>query len=777
MPVMCARVTVALTLAVLLLPHLAEAGQRRPAPAPATPSSVDPSDPLALPFTYDGPPPPVPPEVVTRDQEGRVTIRAVRLDSPIKIDGRLDESIYTRVPPVSDLIQIEPSTGSPATQRTEAWVTFDRANIYVSVRCWESHPERMILNEMRRDNVSLYGNDHVDVIFDTFYDRRNGAFFSVTPIGGRVDAQVTNERQFNTDWNPVWDVAVGRFEGGWTAEFAIPFKSLRYRPGHAQIWGFNIQRENLWKNEISILTKMPASLGARGVMQLSLAPTLVGLEAPAGSKNLEIKPYAVTDLTSDVTITPEVSNDFGANAGLDVKYGVTQNLTADFTYNTDFAQVEADELQVNLTRFSLFYPEKRDFFLENQGTFSFGGAGTSGAQAGASDTPILFYSRRIGLTGSRVVPIEAGGRLTGRVGRFSLGMLNLQTDDEPVSRTPSTNFTVARLKRDVLRRSSVGLIYTRRSVVQGGDGRNEAYGVDGTFAFYNNLTFNTYWAQTRTPGLTEDDTSYRLQMDYAGDRYGLQLEQLLVGDNFYPDVGFVRRDDMLRRFGLARFSPRPRASKTIRKLYWTGSLAYIEDGAGRLETRDWDGEFAIDFHNTDRFSLAYGQTYEFLPQPFAIAPGVILPVGGYDFASVRTGFNFGQQRPVSGNVSVEHGTFYSGHKTTIGLSRGRLNVTPQLSLEPSFSVNWVDLVEGAFTTQLVGVRVTYTRTPRMFVSALLQHNASSDYVAANVRLRWEYRPGSELFVVVSEQRNTLSSGFPALTNRSVILKLTRLFRI
>lgn len=719
----------------------------------------------------------MPPEVVTRDAEGRVTIRAIALSSPIEVDGRLDEPIYSSVPPVSDLVQTEPSTGSPATQRTEVWVTFDRANIYVSVRCWESNPERMILNEMRRDNVSLYGNDHVDIIFDTFYDRRNGAFFSVTPIGGRVDAQVTNERQFNTDWNPVWDVAVGRFENGWTAEFAIPFKSLRYRPGRAQIWGFNLQRENLWKNEVSVLTKMPASLGARGVMQVSLAPTLVGLDVPPGSKNLEIKPYVVSDLTSDATVTPEVSNDLGGDVGLDVKYGVTQNLTADFTYNTDFAQVEADEQQVNLTRFSLFFPEKRDFFLENQGTFGFGGAATSGAQAGTSDTPILFYSRRIGLAGTREVPIQAGGRLTGRVGRFSVGMLNIQADDEPVSATRPTNFTVVRLKRDVLRRSSVGLIYTGRSVVQGGSERNDAYGVDGTFAFFNNLTFNTYWARTRTPGLTEDDTSYRVQMDYAGDRYGVQLERLRVGDNFIPDVGFVRRDDMQRHFGLFRFSPRPRASKVIRKLYWTGSLAYIENGAGRLETRDWDGEFAIDFHNTDHFSLAYGQTYEFLPQPFRIAPGVTLPIGGYEFASVRSGYNFGQQRPVSGNVSLEHGAFYSGHKTTLGLSRGRMNFTPQLSIEPSLSVNWVDLDEGAFTTQLVGVRLTYTRTPRMFVSALLQHNTSSDIVSANVRLRWEYRPGSELFVVLSEQRDTLSRGFPALANRGIILKLTRLFRI
>ncbi len=486
------------------------------------------------------------PETIRRDEAGRATIRAVRLASPLQLDGRLDEEIYATVRSASDFIQTEPQEGVPATEQTEVWVMFDHANVYVSVRCWDSQPERMVLNEMRCDNVSLFRNDHVDIVFDTFYDRRNGVFFSATAIGGLVDAQITNERQFNMDWNQVWDVAVGRFEGGWTAKFIIPFKSLRYRPGRSQIWGFNVQRENWWKNETSTLVPMPASVGTRGIMRFSQAPTLVGMDVPAGSKNVDIKPYVVSNLTSDLTATPEVSNDLGGDFGVDVKYGVNQNLTADFTYNTDFAQVEADEQQVNLTRFSLFFPEKREFFLENLGMFGFGGVAARG-QGG--QTPILFYSRRIGLNQGRAIPLQVGGRLTGRIGRFDLGLLNIQADDEPVSGTRATNFSVVRLKRDVLRRRSVGAIYTGRSAGQDGGGRNDAYGVDGTFAFFDNLSFNTYWARTRTPGVVGEDTSHRLQMDYAGDRYGAQLERLMVGDSFNPEVGFVRRDDMRRHFG------------------------------------------------------------------------------------------------------------------------------------------------------------------------------------------------------------------------------------
>ena len=758
-------------------PRTVQAGQD-PASGPLRTS---PAAPFELPSAFDGPPPPLPPEVIARDASGRATIRAVGLTAPLRIDGRLDEALYTSVPAISDFIQMEPQQGSAATERTEVWLAFDREHVYVSFRCWESQPDRLIAKEMRRDHSTVWqGDDMVAFMLDTFYDRRNPVEFTINAIGGRTDGQISNERQYLGDWNPIWEVQVGRFEGGWTAEAALPFKSLRYRPGRAQIWGFNALRTNRWKNELSFLVRMPAGRGQQALHMASLAATVVGLEAPSGSRNLEVKPYAISDLTSDLNASPKISNDLNGNIGVDVKYGLTQNATADFTYRTDFAQVEADEQQINLTRFDLFFPEKREFFLENQGTFAFGGVATSGqmAMGGASDTPILFYSRRIGLDEERAVPIQAGGRVTGRIGRFNLGVLNIQSrsDDGPASGTPATNFSVVRLKRDLLRRSSLGVLFTRRSAGQDGAGTNDAYGVDGTFAFFDNLAINTYWARTRTDGLSGEDTSYRGQLDYAGDRYGVQLEHLVVGDHFNPEVGFLRRDDMRKNFGQFRFSPRPRSITPVRKFSWIGSVTSIENGAGRLETRDWDGEFAIEFQNSDRFNVAYGDTYEFLPQPFPIASGVTVPVGGYDFATVRTGFNLGQQRRVSGNLSAEYGAFYSGHKTAISLSRGRTNITPQLSVEPSVSINWVDLAEGSFTLHLVASRVTFTMTPLMFVSALLQYNSASHAVTANVRLRWEYRPGSELFVVFNEQRDTLAPRFAALANRAVIIKINRLFR-
>jgi hypothetical protein len=737
--------------------------------APAPPARFD------LPFPIDDPAPPAPPAVIARDESGRATIRAVRLDAPLRIDGRLDEAVYREIPPLTDFVQIEPREGSPATEQTEAWLTFDRDHVYVSFRCWDSRMDRAVANEMRRDSSNIWsGNDLVGFVFDTFYDRRNGVLFTVTPVGGRQDGQVTNERQWNGDWNPVWDVDVEQFDRGWTVEAAIPFKSLRYRPARSQVWGFNVLRVVRSKNEMSFLRPLPAARGQIGLQQVSLAATVVGIEAPPGSKNLEVKPYATASLTTDERVRPALVNDPDGTAGLDVKYGVTENLTADFTYNTDFAQVEADEQQVNLTRFRLLFPEKREFFLEGLGTYSFGGAAPSGSNTG--DTPILFYSRRIGLNENLVVPLVAGGRLGGRAGAFSIGLLDVQAGEDATAGAPGTNFSVVRLKRDVLRRSSVGMMATRRSAGELGGPGNTAYGVDGAFAFYDNLTINTYWARAQTDGLAAGD-SYRAQLSYDGDRYGVQAERLVVDATFDPGVGFVRRPDMRKSFALFRFSPRPRSIASVRKFSWGAAVNYIENGTGRLESRNLDGEFGIEFQSSDRFAVAVNDSYEFLPRPFEIAPGVVLPVGGYDFGGVRVGFNAGPQRQVSANLAAEYGTFYRGRRAAFSATRGRVNLSPRFSLEPTCSINLVDLPEGAFTTTLAGSRVTYTMTPRMFVSTLLQYNSTTDAVAANVRLRWEYRPGSELFIVYNDERSALEPGAPRLANRSLVVKINRLFRL
>ena len=380
----------------------------------------------------------------------------------------LDEKLYQTLTPITGFIQQDPDEGALATEPTLVWILFDARNIYIAARCRDSHPERIIANDMRRDGSNVSQNDNVSVIIDTFYDRRNGYEFLMNSIGGAWDTQVTDERDTNRNWNTVWIPRSRRDAEGWTLEMAIPFRSLRYRGSGPQTWGINIRRNVRWKNELSYLSPVPRRYGARGILRLSQAATLVGLEAPPAALNLDVKPYAVGNVKADRAIDPAFENDVNGDAGFDVKYGITQSLAADFTYRTDFAQVEDDDQQVNLTRFNLLFPEKRDFFLEGQGIFAFGGASTTpptGAATSAPvNTPVMFFSRRIGLSDNRAIPIEVGGRMTGKAGRYSIGLLDIQTDDSPEAREPSTNFAVVRLKRDILRRSYVGVIGTYRSI-------------------------------------------------------------------------------------------------------------------------------------------------------------------------------------------------------------------------------------------------------------------------------------------------------------------------
>ena len=787
---------------------------RGPGPAPAAPEPAPSAAPvatraasssagfggLASGIVIDGPTPPVAPTTITRDADGRATVRAVRLDEPLRVNGTLNEGVYESVPPFSGFIQQRPDEGAPATERTEVWVFYDDRNVYVAARLWDSAPEsQWIANEMQRDSFQLIQNEGFSVAFDTFYDRRNGMTFMVNPIGGFMDQQITDEGQPNSDWNPIWDVRTGRFPGGWTVEMEVPFKSLRFPPGEAQVWGLQLGRRIRWKNEWAYLTPVPIS-GGPGMFRLSAAATLTGIEVPTGNRTFEIKPYAIGSVATDLNAVPAISNDGDGDVGFDVKYGVTQNLTADFTYNTDFAQVEVDEQQVNLTRFSLFFPEKREFFLEGRGIFDFGqGArfsggggggggggrpGTGGFFGGGGDVPTVFFSRRIGLESGQTVPILAGGRLTGKAGALTGGALNIQTDDARSVDAASTNFSVLRVKRDILRRSRIGGIFTGRSVstravAPGEDpGSNQVYGLDAAFAFYDNVNFSSYWARSQTPGMSGDDASYQAAFTYNGDLYAFQVDHLLVGDNFNPEIGFLRRNDFRRTFTTAQYSPRP-AIRAVRQFTWGASLDYIEnDRTGRLETRLAQARFQTEFENSDRFTVDVQDSYELLLEPFDIAPndGVSIPIGGYGFQDLFASYSMGAQRRVSGTFSVQRGEFFGGDITAVGYSRGRVEVTPEFSFEPGISINRIELPGGRFTTKLATSRVTYTFTPRMFFGGLLQYNSSRDSLSMNLRLRWEYQPGSELFVVYNDVRDTELRGTPILENRAFVVKFTRLFR-
>ena len=749
-------------------------------------------------FNLPGAPdPPAPefPEVITRGQNGRVVVRATRLDRPLVVDGVLDEPFYTAVTPVSGFIQTVPNEGAPSTERTEAWIAYDDQNFYLSCRCWDSAPpEEWTANEYRRDTPQLRQNDLFGALLDTFHDRRNGFHFYTNPLGARADQVVANEGNPNSDWNPVWFSRTGRFDGGWTVELAIPFRSIRYISGPGQAWGIQIRRSIRRKNEWTHLTFVPAATGGvTSIFRVSAAATLVGLDLPPAAKNVELKPYAISKLTSDLVRTPNVDNLLEATGGIDAKYGISANMTADLTVNTDFAQVEVDEQQVNLTRFPVVFPEKRDFFLEGRGTFEFarasGQAGFSGQTAISNNAPQLFFTRRIGLNNGREVPIMAGGRVTGTLGKTAIGLMNMETGYETTAGvdsdacappyttcTPRTNFSVVRLRRDVLRRSNVGVIFTNRSHSPTVGGANQAYGIDGAFSFFQNLTANAYYARSESPNRTGDEDSYQARVEYGGDRYGARLDYLDVGTNFYPEVGFVQRRGFGRTFASARFSPRQRRSRVVRRYLFEAATEYVVNRNKRVESSSNGLRFLTEFQSSDQFIFDVNADQELLVRPFTVARGVSIRPGDFHFNSMTTSYAFGQQRRASGTVAVRAGQFYNGTLTSLTLSGARVAILKQFSVEPSVTYNRGRLPDGDFDTTLVRARVDYAFTPLRFLSALVQYSSNDRTFSSNVRFRWEYRPGSEIFFVYTDERDTTTTGYPGLRNRAVVVKVNRLFR-
>lgn len=736
-------------------------------------------------------PPAAPPAVVTRDANGLVTLRATRIREPIVLDGRLEEGVYQQVESITGFVQQEPHEGQPSTEKTEVWLFFDDRNVYVSVHCWDSEPDREIATEMRRDGQNTNDNETFGVVFDTFNDRRNGYLFQTTLAGGLFDGYITDERDMNRDWNTVWNARADRTEDGYAVEMVIPFKSLRYRAGTTQTWGINFKRVIRWKNEVAYLMPIPAALGRRGFNKVSSSATLVGIETPRNGRTFEVKPYGIAGLTTLRPAGAPPNTDPSANYGFDTKVGITGGLTADMSYRTDFAQVEEDEQQVNLTRFNQVFPEKREFFLEGQGIFSFGGlqgqprgGGGGGGAAGGnqgnpnpSDIPVLFFSRRIGLGPAGPVPLDVGGRISGKAGRYSVGLVDIRTGESASQNLQPTNFSVVRVKRDILRRSAVGALFTDRSRSTLGDGRSTAFGVDGMFGFFQNLSINTYLAKTTRPDQSGDSVSYRGQVDYNADRYGVQLERLFVDSNFNPDVGFLRRQAFNRDSAYLRFSPRSRRIKAVRKFFWDAQYDYITSPSGRLESRNAQGAFRTELQNGDVAAVEYMLNYELIRSPFSLARDVSVPAGTYSWEEAHIGYSFSAQRRMSGWVNLDVGNFYDGRRTGFSMGRGRVELTPQLIVEPSLTLNWVDLPAGSFSSALVTTRTTYSMTPRMSAAALLQYNTAAGTFNTNVRYRWEYQPGSDLFVVYSDSRDTTVTGFPESRSRGLVVKFTRLFRL
>ncbi len=771
------------------------AGPEGPVPPPADRQLQDDSDDLAIPLRGGGrlaedqqgpvpsamasrilgPPAPKAGEAVSRDADGRVTLRAFRLAEPLTVDGVLDDPVYDQVPAADGFLQQEPNEGAPASESTRVWVLYDAENLYIAAEMEEEHAEELMAGEMRRDHMSIGWNDSFQIVLDTFYDRRNGFLFHTNPLGALYDAQVTDERNTNSDWNTVWWAKSEIVEGGWTTEIRIPFRSLRYAAGGSQLWGINFQRNIKHRNEKVFFTATPQAYNREALIRLSNAATLVGLEAPAGSRRMELKPYAIG--SQQHAPLNDTLNEWSGDVGADFKFGVTDGLTADVTWNTDFAQVEDDETQVNLSRFSLFFPEKREFFLEGQGVFDFGGRQTRafGGQ-GPSDAPIPFFSRSIGISGGSAVPILGGARLHGRAGAYQMGLMNIQTEGVPGLDVESTNFSAFRMKRDLFSRSNIGVIATHRNINSDGTGSNSLYGVDGNFAPSENIRINTFYMATSEPGVEagHQAASYMGQFRYDTDLFDVSAERLYLGDDFNPGMGFVRRRDFTKNGGSVTLAPRPRGIEAIRQFEFKADANQYDRLDGEMETREYTFEGRAIFESSDRLVVTHSMTEEHLLDGFDLSSDVAVPAGNYRFARSGIRFWLGTHRAVSGYVRYEFGDFFGGTRQEVSYW-GRAEVNRRFSMEPNISLNWIEVPGGEVQAQVTRLRATYTVSPQSFVGALVQYNSAAQLMSANVRFRWEYSPGSDVFVVFSTNRDG-DDALSGLTDRALVVKFTRLFR-
>ncbi len=702
-----------------------------------------------------------------RAPSARPVYRATRVDKPPIIDGLLDDEAWKKAEVIDLFIQQLPDEGRPATERTEARIVFDRDNLYISAHCYDREPQKLIANELKRDQGSISTkDDSFAVILDPFHDYRNSILLIVTPRGSVHDILATDERQFNWDWDTVWDARTRMDDEGWQVEMVIPFKSLRYDPSFPGPWGFNLRRSIIRKGEHAFLTQIPRELGVPGAAKLSVAAHLVGLGDVAASHHVELKPFATTGAAQDFVNGTGASKGRG-KGGLDVKYGVTQSLNLDATYNTDFAQVEADTQQVNLTRFSLFFPEKRDFFLEGRDVYNFG-VGREGS--GNPNTTLLFFSRRIGIEGASEVPIVGGARLTGKAGAYSVGLLNIETGRSASS--PLTNFSVVRVKRDFLQRSNLGVIVTNKS--PSGRDSNQAVGVDANFFFHRSSSAAAFLARTWTPGKSGHDYAGRAQIVYNLDGYGAEFDYLTVGRNFNPEVGFVRRRDMRSSSGSLRYSPRLN-KRLARQIFFRGEFDYLTDTRNVLQTRTQAASFEIESARADRLRLAATRNFERLEAPFAIQPKVIIPTGAYGFDEFNVRFTLGPSRKYSGSIDYTGGDFYGGTKHTLTLNSVS---KPSSHVMTTFNYqrNDVALPQGAFVTHLIGSQLDYAATTRLFTAVYLQWNSSAELAVVNFRLNYIYKLGSDFFIVYSENRQT-GTLRPGPRDRTFVVKFTYLLRL
>ena len=688
---------------------------------------------------------------------------AYRTYQSVEIDGDLTESDWQKATPIRQFTQFEPNAGKPLTESTEVRILYDDRHIYFGFVCSEPERDRIVANKMRRDAM-LWDNDNVFVLLDTYNDRRSGFFFRVNPLGSREDVAIMDSGDSrNENWNAVWDSKAKINSDNWTTEIAIPFSQLRFKDEEALTWGLNLGRRIEKKQEEGTWAEVPAAYTFLARYRTTNLGTLTGLSGISQRRNIEFLPY----LLPGIAHTEEEGTAGVLDLGGDMKVSITSNLTADLTVNTDFAQVEADREQANLTRFSLFFPEKRQFFLEGAGLFDFGIPRTS---FNAPPPLLLFYSRRIGIEEGHAIPIMAGGKITGKVRGFGVGLLNVLTDQYAADATDSedavnvdrTNYSVLRIRRDLFTGSSLGMIALNK---QGLDTHNSATGVDFIYRPTDKMNFRGLWARTFEPSEIingqvppENSTSSMENANalYFGGNWQSEVARVNasytdIGEDFNPEVGYVYRT------GSKWFRSEVRATPYLhwfgfRRLWAGPEIDIILNSDNELETRTFIWSTWLELESNGWGGLRIHRNFENLTEDFEIREGIIIPRGKYSYNNYNLMLN-AEGQVFNGRFGFNVGDFYNGTRRGFDL-RLDLRFGGRFSVEPRYEFNRVTLPEGSFDTNIFAGRVVYSFSTDLFTKFYVQWNSDRDLVTSNFLVNYIYSPGSDFYFVFNQTYGT-----------------------
>jgi hypothetical protein len=685
---------------------------------------------------------------------------AVFTDRAPKIDGYIEEDIWSKGALVKNFIQLEPWPGEPGAELTGVRVLYDRENLYVLFICADSKPDQIVATTMARE-ANLNDDDNVEIFIDCLHDHRTVYYFQANPLGARMDMFISNGGSTRRrEWDGVWDVACDITSKGWVAEFRIPFENLRFSDEKVQTWGINFNRELRRLGEETFWAPVPASQGMRGMFNADLYGHIEGLRDISGQRRYQFFPF----------VTGGITREFDPNAdktlrevGGDLKVSITNNLTADFTVNTDFAQIEADDEKINLSRFSLFHKEKRDFFNEQAGLFDMGEGGSQSPQVK------LFYSRRIGLVDNQQVDILGGQRLTGRIGNYTVGVMNIVTNhaDLEDGNEPRTLYSVARVRRDLGRRSSVGFMVTNKQAGTDADAYNRGYGVDSRVFIGDHFSFQGTLMGEYSSDQSNDNWAGNASIGYSGDGYSTSVATRHIARDFNPEMGFVRRRDSRMYSTSASYRPRVNWG-FIRELGPHSMADYVTDQAGNLLERNYHACFSVISQRGDNMNLSHSWGMERLYEKDTILGGDIsLLAGDYDYKNTRGRFSTDTGRTLSFGGEYSWGDFWHGRRKAWEVE-GQFNSMGRIVWNLNFERNDLSFPNGQpdVITNLVGSRVNYSFSQNLSGKLFAQYNNTDDRLLFNVLMRWTFRPGSDFYLVYNEVYESFDDTDTILADRA-----------